>query len=53
MKYKLQIFCPNDNEIIQKIISAASNAGAGVMGSYTQCAFVIKGQGQVESRRGR
>lgn len=43
---KLIVICPEDADVIRKIIEAASEAGAGVMGDYTQCAFVTKGTGQ-------
>ncbi len=45
MKYKVFIFCPDDQALIQKLITVASEAGAGVMGDYTQTAFINRGQG--------
>lgn len=52
MKYKLQIFCPDDSKIIKRIIDAASNAGAGVMGNYSHTATIFKGVGQWFSEPG-
>lgn len=46
MKYKFYIFAPEDEKIIDMIIKAASRAGAGIMGEYSQCAFIQKGQGR-------
>lgn len=46
MTYKLHIFCHDDPEVIERIIDAASKAGAGIMGNYTHCATVFKGEGQ-------
>lgn len=43
--YKFVVFCPRDNELIYKIIDAASKAGAGTVGNYTHCAFVTEGLG--------
>jgi len=40
MKYKLIIGSPDDIKIIEKIINAASQAGAGIIGDYKRC-FVI------------
>lgn len=52
MTYKLFIFCPNDQNIIDKLIAAASAAGAGVIGAYTQVAFVSRGTGQWKAGEG-
>lgn len=43
--YKFFVFCPRDNEVIWKIIDAASKAGAGKVGNYTHCAFITEGAG--------
>ena len=40
---KLVVFCPNES--VDKIIDAASEAGAGVIGAYTRCAFANPGEG--------
>jgi len=50
--YKLYIFCPNNPKIIQKIINAASDAGAGILGNYSHCASVIKCESQWKSEAG-
>ena len=43
--YRFYVFCPRKEIIIQKIINAAADAGAGVVGDYTHCAFITKGYG--------
>jgi len=43
--YKFFVFCPRDNKIISQIIDAAAQAGAGVVGNYTHCAFITEGTG--------
>ena len=43
--YKFFIFAPNDQEIIFKIIDAATKAGAGSVGKYSHCAFITQGEG--------
>ena len=40
---KLVVFCPNEG--VDKVIDAASEAGAGVIGAYTRCAFASLGSG--------
>lgn len=45
MNYKIHVFCPDDAAVIDAIINAAASAGAGVVGSYTHCAFIQRGQG--------
>lgn len=40
MRYKMIIGSPDDVVIIQKIIDAASAAGAGRIGHYSRCAVV-------------
>ena len=40
---KLVVFCPH--EAVDKVINAASEAGAGVIGAYTRCAFLETGRG--------
>ncbi|HSW88698.1 MAG TPA: hypothetical protein VLG12_06065 [Candidatus Saccharimonadales bacterium] len=42
MRYKLIIGSPDDEGIIQRIIDAASDAGAGKIGNYTRCAVINK-----------
>lgn len=38
--------------MIKKIIDAATKAGAGIIGNYSQCAFIQKGQGNWKSEKG-
>ena len=45
MPYKLFIYCPDDDAVIDRVIDAAANAGAGIIGNYTHCAFIVRGQG--------
>ena len=52
MNYQLFVFCPDDEKVINSIIEAASKAGAGVVGKYTNCAFVTKGRSQWKSEPG-
>jgi len=52
MKYQLFVVCPEDETIINKIIDAASAAGAGVVGKYSHCAFVTRGRSQWKSEPG-
>lgn len=52
MKYKFFVFAPRDDEIINSVISAASNAGAGNLGNYTNVAFIQEGQGNWKSEKG-
>lgn len=52
MKFKLYFFCPYNKEVINKVIRAASDAGAGIIGNYSQCAFITKGQGHWKSETG-
>lgn len=40
---KLVVFCPNGSE--ERIIDAASQAGAGRIGAYSRCAFFSEGTG--------
>lgn len=43
--YKFVVFCPRDEKVIEEIINAATEAGAGTVGNYTHCAFVTEGYG--------
>lgn len=52
MNYKLYVFCPDDAAVIDAIVNAAANAGAGVIGSYTHCAFIQRGQGNWFAQQG-
>lgn len=50
--YKLFVFVPNKEDLINSLIEAASEAGAGVIGNYTCCAFVTQGMGNWKSEEG-
>lgn len=52
MKLKFFIFCPDDEQVINNIINAAAEAGAGVIGHYSHNAFIIKGQGNWKPEAG-
>lgn len=52
MNYKLYVFVPDDDKVISEVIEAASNAGAGIIGNYSQCAFITKGFGNWKSEEG-
>ena|SRR3989344_3719248 len=52
MKYKLFVFAPDDKKVIQRIIHTASQAGAGIIGNYSHCAFIQRGQGNWFSEAG-
>ncbi len=43
--YKFFVFSPRDNNVIQAIIDAATQAGAGKVGNYSHCAFITEGMG--------
>lgn len=45
MTYKVFVFAPDDEQVIKDIIQAASKAGAGVIGNYSQCASITKSKG--------
>ncbi len=42
-RFKITIFAPREST--ERIIDAASGAGAGLIGAYSRCAFVTGGQG--------
>lgn len=50
--YKLHIFCPDNPKIINNIINAASDAGAGILGTYSQCASIVHCTSQWKSEKG-
>ncbi len=50
--YKLYVFCPDNPKIIEKIINAASGAGAGILGNYSHCASIVQCVSQWESEKG-
>ncbi len=41
--YKFFVFCPHDDALIETIVDAATDAGAGRIGQYTHCAFITPG----------
>lgn len=49
---KLFVFVPDRQEIIEQVMSAASAAGAGAIGSYTGCGFITRGTGNWKSEEG-
>jgi len=50
--YKLFVFAPNKEDLINLLIETASQAGAGVIGNYSCCAFVTSGMGNWKSEEG-
>lgn len=52
MKLKFFVFAPDEEAVINKIIDAAAQAGAGKLGNYSHCAFIVKGQGNWKSLEG-
>ncbi len=42
-KIKVIAFCPSDS--LEKIVDSASEAGAGLIGEYSRCAFEMRGTG--------
>lgn len=52
MDYKLQVFCPDDPLLIERIINAIDAAGGGKMGNYSHTAFILRGTGQWKSEPG-
>jgi hypothetical protein len=43
--YKIFVFVPDREDLIYKIMNAATTAGAGVIGNYTGCGFYSRGTG--------
>ena len=52
MKYKFFVYCPDNKKVINDIIKAASDEGAGVYGNYSRCAFITHGEGTWRSDPG-
>jgi len=50
--YKFTVFAPKDDKVIETIIAAAASAGAGVVGTYTHCAFITEGVGVWKPEKG-
>lgn len=42
MRYKLITGSPDDEQVIQRVIDAATEAGAGKIGNYSRCAVINK-----------
>lgn len=52
MKLKFFVFCPDDKEVVNRVIAAAASAGAGKIGNYSECAFITRGRGHWKSEEG-
>lgn len=52
MRYRIIFGCPNDPKLINRLIDAASKAGAGRAGSYTRVATVSMGYGTWKAEKG-
>ena len=49
---KLFVFVPDQEGVINAVLAAAADAGAGRIGSYSACAFVTKGMGNWKPEEG-
>jgi hypothetical protein len=49
---KLFVFVPDQPELIEQVMSAASEAGAGVIGNYTGSGFITRGTGNWKPEEG-
>lgn len=52
MEYRIIFDCPDKEKIIDKLIHAASKAGAGRVSNYSRCAIVTEGYGTWKSEKG-
>jgi hypothetical protein len=52
MKYKFYVYCPDNKNVINRIINAASTYGAGVYGNYSQVAYITHGDGNWKTEKG-
>lgn len=52
MKYKFFVYCPDEERVINDIIRAVSDCGAGRYGNYTQVAHITHGEGNWKSETG-
>ena len=52
MEYRVVFDCPDRKELIEKLLDAASKAGAGGFGNYSKCAIVTRGYGTWKSEKG-
>ncbi len=48
--YKIIVFAPKSD--VEKLITAMGDTGAGTIGKYSHCAFVIRGMGHWKSLPG-
>lgn len=49
---KIIVDCPDEAKVIDLIIDAASEAGAGKIGNYSRCALITRGIGTWRSDEG-
>ncbi len=49
---KIYIFAPDKQEVIETLVDAASQHGAGIIGNYSHCYFLTKGTGNWKSLDG-
>ncbi len=52
MKYKFYVYCPDNKEIVDRIIKTASANGAGVYGNYSHVAYITHGEGNWKTEKG-
>jgi hypothetical protein len=52
MEYRVIFDCPDNERIINRLIDAASRAGAGRFRNYSRCAIVTRGYGTWKSGKG-
>ena len=52
MRYKFFVYCPEEKDVINNIIEAASKNGAGIYGNYSHIAHITHGEGNWKSETG-
>ena len=52
MEYRIIFDCADNAKMINRLLDAASGAGAGRFGNHTRCAIITKGYGTWKSERG-
>ena len=52
MEYRVVFDCPDRKAVIDKLLNAAAEAGAGTFGNYSRAALVIRGYGTWKSEKG-
>ena len=52
MEYRIAFDCPDQKKVIERLLKAASGAGAGSFGNYDGCALVTRGYGTWRSQAG-